>query len=214
MKLWDISRTLEDKLAPWPGDVPFHYRMNLRIADGATVNLGSIGLSVHNGTHADAPFHFERDGEKIDRMPPDAYVGRAVVVDLTKHFVTKTDGLIELEHLQSSASAIAETSRILIKTNVWRDSSVFPKQIPVLASDVPPWLQARGVRLIGFDLPSVDPIEAKVLHNHHALGRAGIVIIESLDLGEVETGVYNLAALPLRIAGADGAPVRAVLWRD
>jgi arylformamidase len=105
-------------------------------------------------------------------------------------------------------------SRLLVKTGRWSDSTVFPQKIPVLAADVPVWLQKNGVKLLGVDLPSVDDIDSKSLQNHHALSRAGIVIIESLDLSAVAPGVYNLAALPLKIAGADGAPVRAVLWRD
>jgi arylformamidase len=60
----------------------------------------------------------------------------------------------------------------------------------------------------------VDEIDSKSLPNHHALGRAGIAIIESLDLKNVGTGIYNLAALPLKIAGGDAAPLRAILWRD
>jgi arylformamidase len=84
----------------------------------------------------------------------------------------------------------------------------------VIAPDVAEWLQARGVRLLGLDLPSVDPTDAKILQNHHALARAGIWIVESLDLGAVLGGVYDFAAFPLKVAGADGAPVRAVLWRD
>ena len=83
----------------------------------------------------------------------------------------------------------------------------------MIAADVPVWLQKNGVKLLGVDLPSMDELDSKSLQNHHALARAGIAIIESLDLSDVAPGIYNFAALPLKIAGADGAPVRAVLWR-
>jgi arylformamidase len=102
----------------------------------------------------------------------------------------------------------------LLKTGIWPDTTVFPKSIPVIAPDVADWLKANAVKLIGLDLPSVDPIDAKVLQNHHALARCGISIVESLDLSGVDPGIYNLAALPLKIAGGDAAPLRAVLWRD
>ena len=105
-------------------------------------------------------------------------------------------------------------SRLLVKTGRWSDSTVFPNRIPVIAADVPAWLQKNGVKLLGVDLPSMDEIDSKSLQNHHALAQAGIGIIESLDLSDVASGIYNFAALPLKIAGADGAPVRAVLWRD
>jgi len=102
----------------------------------------------------------------------------------------------------------------LLKTGGWPDSKVFPKIIPVIAPDVPNWLQDRKVKLLGLDVPSVDPVEAKVLANHHALAAANIAIVESLDLSQVEAGVYQFCALPLRISGGDAAPVRAILWRD
>jgi arylformamidase len=76
------------------------------------------------------------------------------------------------------------------------------------------WLRARNVKLLGLDLPSVDPIGAKKLTNHYALAAARVAIVESLDLREVEAGIYHFAALPLKIAGGDAGPVRAILWRD
>jgi arylformamidase len=97
---------------------------------------------------------------------------------------------------------------------VWKDSKIFPNWIPVIASDVAEWLGQRKVKLIGLDLPSVDPIEAKKLLNHHALAAAGIAIVESLDLSAVEAGTYHFCALPLRISGGDAGPVRAILWQD
>jgi arylformamidase len=214
MKFWDISRTLTDNLAPWPGDTPFHFELTKKIPDGAVVNLGAISMSVHNGTHADARFHFDPSGESIDQVQLETYVGRAVVVDLTKDFSQDGQRFIEIGHLQPHAEIVAQTSRILIRTGVWHDSTIFPESIPVIAPDVAGWLQARGVKLLGLDLPSVDPIDAKILANHHALARSGIAIIESLDLSGIAPGIYDFAALPLKIAGGDGAPVRAVLWRN
>jgi len=215
MKIWDISRTLSNDLAEWPGDEPFRFRLTNEIAKGASVNLGAITMSVHNGTHADARFHFDPKGESIEKAPLDAYVGRATVVDLAQSFArSKQKHLITTEDLKPHAENIAATSRLLVKTGRWSDSRVFPDQIPVIAADVPAWLQKNGVKLLGVDLPSMDEIDSKSLQNHHALARAGIAIVESLDLSEVASGIYGFAALPLKIAGGDGAPVRAVLWRD
>jgi arylformamidase len=215
MKIWDISRTLSDDLAEWPGDEPFHFRLTKTMAEGQSINLGAIGMSVHNGTHADARFHFDTNGESIEKAPLEIYLGRAAVVDLTEAFSrSKQKHLITVEDLQPYAEEIAESARLLVKTGRWSDSTVFPNQIPVIAADVPSWLQKSGVRLIGLDLPSVDEIDSKSLQNHNALAAAGIAIVESLDLTRVGSGIYNFAALPLKIAGADGAPMRAVLWRD
>jgi arylformamidase len=215
MKIWDISRTLSNDLAEWPGDEPYRFRLTSEKTKGASVNLGAISMSLHNGTHADARFHFDTDGESIDNASLQAYLGRATVVDLWQAFLdSKEKHLITIEDFRPSAEAIAATSRILVKTGRWTDSTVFPKQIPVIAADVPAWLQKNGVKLLGLDLPSVDEIDSKSLQNHHALAHAGIAIIESLDLSNVASGIYQLAALPLKIAGGDGAPLRAVLWRE
>jgi arylformamidase len=215
MKIWDISRTLSNDFAEWPGDEPFHYRLMRQIAKGQTVNLGAITMSVHNGTHADARSHFDPRGESIDKAPLDIYLGRVAVVDLSQAFSrAKEKHLITPEDLKPHAEDIAATSRLLIKTDRWSDSTIFPNQIPVIAADVPAWLQKNGVKLLGLDLPSMDEIDSKSLQNHQALARAGIAIVESLDLSEVAAGIYNLAALPLKIAGGDGAPVRAILWRE
>ncbi|HMC24006.1 MAG: arylformamidase [Verrucomicrobia bacterium] len=215
MKIWDISRTLSNDLAEWPGDEPCCFRLTRQKAKGESVNLGAISMSVHNGTHADAQFHFDTNGESIEKAPLETYLGRATVVDLAQAFLdSKEKHLITIEDLRPSAEAIAATSRLLVKTGRWSDSAVFPNQIPVIAADVPAWLQKNGVKLLGMDLPSVDEIDSKSLQNHHALARAGIAIVESLDLSDVASGIYQFAAPPLKIAGGDGAPMRAILWRE
>ena len=206
---------LSNDLAEWPGDKPCQFRLTREKTKGQSVNLGAISMSVHNGTHADARFHFDTNGESIEKAPLETYLGRAAVVDLAQAFLdSKEKHLITIEDLLPSAEAIAVTSRLLVKTARWSDSTVFPNQIPVIAADVPAWLQKNGVKLLGMDLPSVDEIDSKSLQNHHALARAGIAIVESLDLSDVASGIYQFAALPLKIAGGDGAPMRAILWRE
>lgn len=214
MQIFDVSRALANDLAPWPGDTPFHFVLKWKMAEGATVNVGAVQMGVHNGTHADAPFHFAPGAETIEQMPLETYLGDAVVVDLTRLFETDRTRKIAIVDLEPFSDALERAPRLLLKTGVWKDSSVFPESIPVIAADVPEWLRARKVKLIGLDLPSVDPIEAKTLGNHHALAAAGIAIVESLDLSAVEAGTYHFSALPLRISGGDAGPVRAILWRD
>ena len=215
MKIWDISRTLSNDLAEWPGDEPCRFRLTREKAKGESVNLGAISMSVHNGTHADAQFHFDTKGGSIEQAPLATYLGRATVVDLEQAFLdSKAKHLITIEDLRPSAEAIAATSRLLLKTGRWSDSRIFPDKIPVIAADVPGWLQKNGVKLLGLDLPSVDEIDSKSLQNHQALAGADIAIVESLDLSDVAPGIYQLAALPLKIARGDGAPMRAILWRE
>jgi arylformamidase len=216
MKIFDISRTLSNDLAPWPGDTEFHFDLKWKMAEGATVNVGAVSMGVHNGTHADATFHFEDKGDAIEQMPLDVYIGDAVVVDLTKSFAGTTDrtraiGVADLEH---AMSLLERAPRLLLKSGVWKNTTIFPEWIPVMTEAVPSWLRERGIKLIGLDLPSVDAIDAKKLNNHYALAAANIAIVESLDLSEIAEGIYHFVALPLKIAGGDAAPVRAILWRD
>jgi arylformamidase len=219
MHIFDISRPLSNDLAPWPGDTTFRFDLKWKMAEGASVNVGAIEMSAHNGTHADAVFHFDPRGNSIERMPLDAFLGDAVVVDLTKLFAdprakSNRTSEIRVTDLKAIGPLLESAPRLLLKTGMWTDSRVFPTWIPVIASDVAEWLRERRVKLLGLDLPSVDPIEAKKLTNHHALAAAGIAILESLDLREVSEGVYHLAALPLKIVGGDAGPVRAILWRN
>ena len=214
MQIFDVSRALTNDLAPWPGDTPFQFELKWKMADGATVNVGAVQMGVHNGTHADAPFHFAPGAETIDQLPLETYLGDAVVIDLSELFETERTPQITIADIESSAAILESAPRLLLKTGVWNDPTVFPETIPVIAADVPGWLGARKIKLIGLDLPSVDPIDAKQLVNHHALAAAGVAIVESLDLSHVEAGTYHFSALPLRISGGDAAPVRAILWRD
>ena len=200
----DISRPLAAGTACWPGDVPFSFRLGWTIAGGASVNVGAIATSVHTATHCDAPFHFDEAGTTVDRLPLDRFAGPAWVVD-----VRSTDRWrSRLERLDFSA-----TPRILFRTGGWPDTTQFPDAIPVMEPELPDWLADRGVRLVGVDLPSVDPLDSKTLDNHHALGRRGITIVEGLWLDDVPAGRYEFVGLPLKILGADGSPLRAVLRR-
>ncbi len=210
MQIFDISRALSRELVSWPGDTAFRFALSWKMAAGASVNVGAIEMSTHNGTHADAPFHFEAEGATIDQMPLAFFVGTARVLDVT--------GLVRPEiAVTDLEAALADDElppRLLLRTGAWPEGAPFPEIIPVIAHDVAVWLKARGVKLLGLDLPSVDAIDSKDLPNHHALATAGIAILENLNLETIEAGDYQLAALPLKIEGGDAAPVRAILWRD
>ncbi len=210
MKLYDITRPLHNALAPWPGDTAFHFERKWEMSAGASVNVGAVTMGVHNGTHADAPIHFRPDGAAIEALPPEIFCGPAVVVDLTGRSGDPC-APIGLPELEPAAVELARAPRLLLKTGAWPDETQFPPRIPVVAPDVPAWLGARGVILLGVDVPSVDATDSKTMPNHHALFRAGVSILESLDLHAVPAGVYELIALPLKIVGGDAAPVRAVL---
>lgn len=211
--IWDISRPLTNDLAAWPGDTPFRYELRWHLSEECSVNVGAVITSVHNGTHTDAPFHFTGKGATIDNVSLENYFGPVVVIDLAGKF-SRAQPLIDITHLKHARSQVAETRRVLLKTNCFPDSKRFPDWIPVFKPEAIGWLRELRIILLGVDLPSVDPLEAKVLANHYALAAGNIAIVESLDLSEVEAGVYQFAGLPMKIGGGDAAPVRALLWRD
>jgi arylformamidase len=200
-RIIDVSRPLAADTVCWPGDTPFAFRLGWRIADGASVNVGAVETSVHTATHCDAPFHYDDRGRTVEQLPPETFVGPAWVADVR--------GVVEWRSRLDGAD-LAETPRVLFRTGGWPDTRRFPDSIPVMEPDLPAWLGARGVVLVGVDLPSVDHLDSKTLDNHHALGRAGVTILEGLWL-DVPEGRYELLALPLKLVGADGAPLRAVL---
>ena len=204
LELIDISRALDANTVCWPGDVPFAFRLGWTIAAGASVNVGSIQSSVHTATHCDAPFHFSDAGVTVDRLPIDLFVGAAWVVDVRGLSTWRR----RLEGLD-----FTHTPRVLFHTGGWPNTSRFPDAIPVMEQGLADWLADCGVRLIGVDLPSVDLLDSKTLDNHHALGRRGISIVEGLWLADVQPGRYEFIGLPLKIIGADGSPIRAVLRR-
>jgi arylformamidase len=203
MKIHDITLTLRNELPAWPGDTPFRFDLAWSKLEGATVNVGRVSTTVHIGTHVDAPFHFDNDGATIDTVGFVSYIGPARVIDVRGLSVIRVEDLTPYD--------LATTPRLLLRTDGWVDHSTFPESIPVLSEDVPRYLKEQGVILIGLDVPSVDQIDSQDLPIHHALGSFGIAILESIDLTKVEPGVYELIALPLKIAGADGSPVRAIL---
>ena len=117
--------------------------------------------------------------------------------------------LIRVEDL--AGFDFSATPRLLLRTGGWDDRSTFPESIPVMHADVPKFLHERKIILVGLDVPSVDAIDSQDLPVHHALGKCGIAILESLDLRQIVPRAYELIALPLKLAGADGSPVRAIL---
>jgi arylformamidase len=203
MTLIDISRRLEDGMPVWPGDTNFSFQLGWTKEESGSVNVGKLTLSTHTGTHIDAPFHFDENGKRVIDLDPNLYVGIAKVIELIE--------VDSIKRLDLEAFQFDGVERLLIKTNSWKNDSVFPERIPHIEKDAAEFLHEKGVKLVGVDVPSVDPLDSKELEAHHALHHAGIHILESIDLRNVTPGEYELIALPLPLTDADGSPVRAVL---
>lgn len=199
----DISQPLQNNYAEWPGDTPYSYEVAFTKEATGSVNIGKLTTSTHMGTHIDAPFHFSNEGEKVHELPIDLYIGRARVIDLT--------GIMEIGYEALAQYDFGGVERILLKTGKRDDLTVFPVDFVTIQADLAPLLKEKGVRLLGIDSPSVDPETSKTLDAHHALYENNVMILENIMLDNVEAGDYELIALPLKIVGADGSPVRAVI---
>ena len=201
--LYDLSPTIRPELPVWPGDTPFSSRLAWSIAQGASVNLSAVTTTPHLGSHADAPFHTEARGEGISDMPLDRYLGRCRVVRVPPQ------PLIEPRHVEGID--LGNPGRLLFKSESVRDRRSFPERFTALSPELAALLAEKGALLVGMDTPSVDPFDSKTLDAHHTLFRGGIAILEGLVLDGVPEGIYELIALPLKMAGLDASPVRAVL---
>ena len=203
MTLIDISQPLKRGVPVWPGDTEFSFDLAWRKEESGSVNVGRITMSTHTGTHIDAPFHFEDDGSKVIELDPAVYVGHARLIDLL--------GVESIGAEDLKGQVPGGIARLLIRTGSWRGRNRFPGDITYLRPDAAPLLAERGVRLVGIDVPSVDPIDSQDLPAHHALHANAVHILEGLMLGEVEPGDYELISLPLPLQESDGSPVRAML---
>lgn len=201
----DISQVLHDNIPVWPGDTPFQYRVSWGMEESGSVNVGQVTMSTHTGTHIDAPYHFDNDGKRVIDLDFNLYLGHAKVIHLNQ------PASIGISHLKEEP--LQGVKRLLIRTDAWKDKTVFPESIPHIEPELAGYLAEQGVQLLGLDLPSVDPLDSKELSAHHELNRNGIHILEGLVLDEIEPGDYELAALPLPLQQADGSPVRAVIRR-
>lgn len=209
MEIFDISVPVHPGMVVYAGDPDVYLERVKTIAGGSSANVSKLDLGVHTGTHIDAPVHFIEGAGATETVPLDALVGPAVVVDAT----------MLADHIDAAAlsqlAIPAGTERVIFKTQnsrLW-DLAGFSADFIGLLGDASEALVSRGVRLVGIDYLSIGP-KGNGVPTHTALLRAGVVILEGLDLRAVTPGAYMLAALPLRLVGSDGAPARAVLWRE
>lgn len=201
----DISVTLSPDTPVWPGDTPFSCLWTWKMSEGSSVNVSAITSSPHAGTHADTPLHVTAGGAASESLPLDAFRGPVAVVD-----VSDINGEIGIGEIDRRTGGVAML-RLLLKTTCSIAGGVFPESWPWLSVECARELVRRGVVLVGMDCPSADERESKTLDVHHALLDHGVCVLENLDLRQVDAGEYLLDALPMKVAGLDAAPVRAVL---
>ena len=207
MRTYDVSLTISPNLPTWPGDPPILIERVSKIEEGGIANVSRMNMSVHTGTHVDAPIHFVPGGSTVEKMLLKVLIGRAFVLDVGDVDLV-TAAVLE------KADLPPRTRRVLLKTRnspYWaQGNTTFQEDFGAVSADGAQFLVDRGVQLVGVDYLGVAPFN-DVIPTHQILLKAGVVILEGLNLSVVEDGRYNLYCLPLKLAGADGAPARAIL---
>ncbi len=207
MRLYDVSLTISPDLPTWPGDSSIVVERVEQIEKGAIANITRLEMSAHTGTHVDAPYHFLADGATVDTLSLKTLTGRAYVLELTD--VDRiTTAVLE------KAALPPRTRRVLFKTRnseFWeQNEKTFQRDYVAISGDAAEYLVDKGVKLVGVDYLSVAPFEASQ-PTHEILLKAGIVIVEGLNLTGVAQGRYTFYCLPLKLDSSDGAPARAIL---
>jgi arylformamidase len=205
--LYDISLSIDGRTPVYAGDPQVELEPLFTLeADG--VNVTALRhATTHTGTHVDLPRHVIAGGASLDAVPPERFCGRARVIAIRDP--------LAITAAELAGHAIGADEIVLFRTRNSEERLLerpaFQPGYVYLAPDAAAYLVQRQVRLVGIDYLSVDPPDDPALPAHHILLGAGVFILEGALLSAVPSGLYELLCLPLRISGADGAPVRAVL---
>jgi arylformamidase len=194
---YDVTHELSEETPVYPGDIEPRFTQE----DCGQYLLTGIQMSTHSGTHIDAPSHYLKNDESIDKVPVTALIGPCRVIE-----VSEVTGEIPEEKL---TGRIDGATRILLKTGCNFHGGFNPGYIS-LGLAAAKLLTAAGIIVVGTDSPSIEKFHGNGDVHRELLGK-GIVIIEFLDLAGVPEGDYQMVALPLRLRGLDGSPARVVL---
>lgn len=201
--LWDISPTISAALPVWPGDTRFDASTTWEIGNGCPVHVSRMTMTTHLGAHTDAPSHYDPAGASIDAVALDPYIGTCRVI----HCIGVP--CVLPQHVEAQLAGVPP--RVLLRTYDKAPQTVWDASFPAIAPETIALLASRGVVLIGTDAASLDPQDSKTLDAHHAVRAYRMAILEGVVLDAIAPGDYELIALPLKLAGMDASPVRAVL---
>ncbi|MGH7712214.1 MAG: cyclase family protein [Gemmatimonadaceae bacterium] len=205
----DISATLDPASTPiYEGDAPmkFEFLKDMRKGDALTLSMYSLG--AHSGTHIDAPMHFVAGGAAIDQVPLEPLIGPARVLDIPES-VQAIDAAELGRHNWRGAERVIFRTRS--SRRGWMDSVTFHRDFAYIAPDAAQLLADAGVQLVGIDYISAEQFGAPAPLTHRILLGRGVPIVEGLVLEDVAAGDYDLIVLPMKVAGHEGAPARAVI---
>jgi kynurenine formamidase len=212
-RIVDLSHPISADTQVYPGD-PVPQLNSATTIDRNGYNVLQVSMGSQTGTHVDAPYHFLADGARIDAMELTMFIGPATMVDLRGLDPRST---ISWPQLEPSVSRMLGGSILVLHTGWsrhWRSTAYLDH--PFLSRDAAEGIVAAGIRTVAIDAMSVDETdppggEPGSFAAHDVLLGVGGAIVENLtNLEAVDFADPMLSVLPIRLAGADGAPVRAV----
>jgi arylformamidase len=205
-RIHDISLALTPTTVFYPGNPGIAITPHQAMARGDSANVSFLSFGSHTGTHVDAPRHFDDAASAVDEIVIERLIGPASVIEFGD--AVSSIGRAELEQ-----AGLRGAKRVLFKTRNSRllHEREFRSDYTFLAPEGAELLVKSGVELVGIDYLSIEQFKSGHHRTHLTLLRRGVVIVEGLDLSAVAPGEYELLCLPLRLAGLDGAPARAVL---
>jgi kynurenine formamidase len=230
--LVDLSHAYDAKAIFWPTAAPFKLE---KVADGMTpagyyYAANDFATSEHGGTHVDSPVHFAQGRQTVDQIPLDRLIGAAVVIDVTEAASKNADYQVTADDLQRAESRdgrIPDRAILLIRTGYstrWPDAATYlgtaergeaavaKLRFPGLHPDAAAWLMAnRSISAIGIDTASIDYGQSTLFESHRTLFARDIPAFENLtNLDRLPARGAHVIALPMKIAGGSGAPLRAM----
>ena len=203
-QIWDISPSIDEDTPVFPGDTPYRQQWVAQLAPGCPVNVSAITLSPHIGAHADAPLHYDPEGEPVGALALAPYLGPCRVI----HCIGCAP-LVEWAHVAHAVKDLP--ARVLVRTYERMPQRQWDPELAAFAPETVERLADAGVLLIGIDTASIDPAQSKSLPSHQVIRRRRLRVLENLVLDDVPEGDYELIALPLKLGRADASPVRAIL---
>lgn len=206
MSEWiDVTVPIRAGMVHWPGNPAVKIDVEEEEhGEGGVCRVSKLALGVHTGTHVDAPVHFDVPGGGVEALSPSALIGLARVVAVQGRAVDRAD--VEALNPQAGERVLFKTSN---SARCWATDDFVPDYVYV-TEGAARHLADRRVALVGVDYLSLGgPSDGA--RAHRVLLKAGVCILEGLDLRRVAPGTYQLVALPILIPEADGAPARVLL---
>ena len=207
MKVYDISMEISENMPVYKNRLEKRPKISVTRTLKKGANESKLDIFVHTGSHVDAPYHVLQNGKTIEKLNPDRFMGRAIVLDFTK----VKEGITE-KHFKKLKLKIQKDEIVLLKTKNKPEKN-FDFNFAYLEKSGATYLVSKKIKAVGIDCLGIERSQPNH-QTHKILAKKNIPIFEGLDLSKVKQGRYFFHGLPLKIRKGDASPVRAVVIQD